>query len=182
MQKIQFLFLLLSFASFAQNSKKYIERQGNVQFFSYTSVENIEANNAQALSFFEPGTSKIAVNILMNAFKFKKSLMYEHFNESYIESDLYPEATFEGTIHNFDTKTDNTQTRIIKGKIVLRDISKEIEIKSKIQKANNNYTITGSLALNIDDFNIKVPALLAPNIAKTITVSFEFKYDLYEEE
>ena len=180
MYRVLLFFTFFSSTLFAQQTQKYIERQGRVTFFSYTSVENIEANNDQVLSFFEPSTNSVAVSILMNAFKFKKSLMYNHFNESYIESDLYPKATFEGVINGYDPNSDRTQTKIIKGKITLRDISKDIEIKSKITREDSGYRITGNLSLNIDDFNIKVPALLAPNIAKTIAISFEFKYGFYE--
>lgn len=86
--------------SSAQNQQ--IARQGQVSFFSYTSVENIEANNNQVLSIIDYSKSKIAVSMLMRAFVFKKDLMYEHFNESYIESDLYPKANFEGIIIDFD--------------------------------------------------------------------------------
>ena len=165
--------------SLAQNIEKQIERQGHVDFFSYTSVENIEANNNQALSFFEPNTGEVAVTILMNAFQFRKSLMYTHFNQSYIESDLYPNATFEGTVENFDRASVN-QIKIIKGLIELRGIKKTISIKAKIEKRDGNYTISGSFDLNINDFKIKVPVLLSPNIAKTINVTFDFKYLPYE--
>lgn len=165
--------------SFAQKTERQVERQGSVTFFSYTSVENIEAKNNQGFSFFEPNSGKIAVNILMNAFQFKKSLMYTHFNQSYIESDLYPKATFEGVIDDFEPNT-STQIKIIKGSISLHGVTKTITIKSKIIKLEKNYQITGDFDLAIKDFNIKIPTLLSPNIAKTINVTFDFKYLPYE--
>lgn len=173
------LFFFFSYLSLAQNIEKQIERQGHVDFFSYTSVENIEANNNQALSFFAPSTGEVAVTILMNAFQFRKSLMYTHFNQSYIESDLHPNATFEGVVENFEADA-KSQTKLIKGIIALRGIKKAISIKVKIEKQNGNYNISGGFDLNINDFKIKVPVLLSPNIAKTINVTFDFKYLPYE--
>jgi len=171
------LFLLLFFVNYCfSQSTEFIERQGDVTFFSYTAVENIQAKNTQTLSIFNTKTNQIAVRILMRAFVFKKPLMHEHFNESYIESDLYPEATFNGKIIDFNPKIENTQTRLIKGDFKLKNTSKPVEIKAKITRNKNNYIITGRLDLLIDDYNIKVPALLSPNISKKIEVSFNFKY------
>jgi len=172
------LLVLTVFINHSSNFNKgeYIERQGNVSFFSYTSVENIQATNNQALSILDTNTNEVAVRILMRAFAFKKSLMHEHFNESYIESDLYPEATFNGKIIDFDPDISTTQTRIIKGDFTLKNITKPIEIKATISQVDGNYTIEGALEVFIKDYNIKVPTLLSPNIAKKIEITFNFKY------
>ncbi len=178
MKKIILLVLFICTKSFSQNTE-YIERQGIVTFFSYTSAENIQAQNTQTLSLFNTETQEIAVKILMRAFVFKKALMHEHFNESYIESDLYPKATFEGKIENFNSQ-EASQTRLIKGNFTLKNITKPVEVKAKILKSKNTYTISGSLDVLINDYNIKVPAILSPNISKKIEVTFSFKYSNYE--
>lgn len=178
MKKTLLLILFICTRSFSQDTE-FIERQGMVTFFSYTAVENIQATNTQTLSLFNPKTQEIAVRILMKAFTFKKSLMHEHFNESYIESDLYPEAAFEGKIEKFDPQ-ESTQTKIIKGNFTLKNITKSIEIKATIVKEKASYSINGNLDVLIDDYNIEVPALLSPNISKKIEVKFSFKYAPYE--
>lgn len=180
MNKFLLLLPIIICFGFTITDEEFIERQGQVTFFSYTSVENIQATNNQALSLFNPKSNKIAVSILMRAFVFKKSLMHEHFNESYIESDLYPKATFSGNIIDFDPNMDGTQTRIIKGDFKLKNTTKPVEIKAKITKINKAYTIEGNLDLLIDDYNISVPPLLSPNISKKIEVSFNFNYSPYE--
>ncbi len=160
---------------------RFITNLGQVSFFSYTKVENIEAQNNQVLSIFDKDNQEIAISMLMNAFVFEKALMREHFNESYIESDLYPKATFEGKIIAFDPTLD-TQTRIIKGKLTIREITKEIEIKTKIEYIDQKYIMNGQFKLLVNDFEIKIPTLLRPNIAKMIAVQFRFEYNAYEEE
>jgi hypothetical protein len=153
----------------------YTERQGKITFFSYTPVENIQATNNQAYSQFKPDTQEIAARILMRAFKFKKSLMYEHFNESYIESDLYPEAYLNAKVQGFDP-TQLSQTRIIKGDFTLRGITKPVEMKANITREGNGYRFEGELEVRIDDHDIKVPGVLSANIAKKIQVAFNFQY------
>ena len=68
----------------------------------------------------------------MNTFVFEKALMREHFNESYVESDIYPKATFEGVISEFDPSIHETQTRFVNGVFTMHGVSKELEIKTKI--------------------------------------------------
>ncbi len=180
MNKLLLLLITVYSIGVVQAQDQYIDRQGEVTFFSYTSVENIKATNNQVSTILVPSTSEIAVQILMRTFVFEKSLMYEHFNESYIESDLYPKAIFEGSIIDFDPKLEGEQTRIIKGDFTLRDITKPIEIKVTIVKSNMNYKINGMLNVLIKDYDIKVPPILSPNIAKNIQISFKFQYVPHE--
>lgn len=181
MNKILPLFLLIfSFADLDVKQNQFIARQGQISFFSYTSVENIEAKNNQVLSIFDIEKQEIAISMLMRAFVFKKDLMYEHFNESYIESDIYPKANFEGKIVDFDANLIGVQTKMIHGKLSIHGITKEIDIKASIDNTNGNYIISGEFDVLVKDFEIKIPPILASNIAKTISIQFLFQYQPYE--
>lgn len=162
-------------------AQKVIARQGRIAFFSYTPVENIKAENNQVLSIIDLSNDRIAVSMLMNAFVFEKALMREHFNESYVESDIYPKATFEGDILDFDSSLSGEQTRIIKGDFTMHGVTQELEIKVKINYIGGKYELEGSLEALVEDYQIKIPALLAGNIAKVISVDFRFEYEPYEE-
>jgi hypothetical protein len=172
--------LLLIGSSSVKESKKVIARQGQVSFFSYTSVENIKAENNQVLSIIDLEDGSIAVSMLMNTFVFEKALMKEHFNESYIESDIYPKATFEGTIQDFDPKLEGEQTKMIKGTFFMHGVSRELEIKSKITKEQGKFFLSGTFETLVKDYNINIPPLLAGNIAKSISINFRFEYQPYE--
>jgi hypothetical protein len=175
-KEILLYFVILTNLGFLYAQEGYITRQGEVSFFSYTSVENIEATNIQTRSVLYPSSNKIGVQILMRAFTFEKSLMYEHFNESYVESDLYPRALFQGEIIDFNPEQQGEQTRIIKGDFTLRDKTKNLEIKATISKTPEGYQIKGSFEVVVDDYNIRIPSILAPNIAENIEVRFNFSY------
>lgn len=176
---IPFIFFLSFLADFNANDNQFIARQGQISFFSYTSVENIEAKNNQVLSILDLDKKEIAISMLMRAFVFKKDLMYEHFNESYIESDIHPKAVFEGKIIDFDP-SEKTQTKIVRGNITIHGITKEIDIKVFIENKNGDYTLSGEFNLLVKDFDIKIPPILSSNIAKSISVKFIFQYQPYE--
>ncbi len=182
MNKLSLIFLFINTIANCQNAtNSYINRQGQVTFFSYTSAENIEAVNNQVLSVLDASTNEIAVDILMRAFVFKKTLMREHFNESYIESDLYPKAKFIGKIIGFDPTQKDSQTRMIEGQFTLKDKIVPLAFKVNINRKNNSYTITGATEVFVNDYNIRIPKLLSPNIAKNIQISFNFEFTSYEE-
>jgi len=159
---------------------KHLAQQGQVTFFSYTSAENIEAINNQALGVMDSRTNEIAVDILMRAFVFKKTLMREHFNESYIESDLYPKATFRGKIVDFDPSLSDVQTRMIQGDFTLKDKTVPLSFKVSIEPINGSYSINGTTEVFVENYNINIPKFLSPNIAKNIKISFNFKFTSYE--
>jgi len=178
MHKIITLFFIFAFFSgFSQD--KIIARQGQVSFFSYTSVENIEAVNNQVLSIIDLSNGEIAVNMLMRAFVFKKALMEEHFNESYVESDIYPKLQFEGEIQDFDTIGTTAQAKIVKGAMTLHGVTKDIEVKTTIERLDSNYILSGDFEVGVSDHDINVPPLLRPNIAKVIKIMFRFEYEPY---
>jgi len=69
---------------------------------------------------------------------------------------------------------------MVKGTLTIRNISKEVEIKTSIQKTDNGYAIAGDFEIVVEDFQIKIPPILAPNIAKIISIKFRFEYQPYE--
>lgn len=175
-----FLIAFLS-NSVTDTTEKVIARQGKVSFFSHTSVEDIKAENNQVLSVIDLKEGKIAVSMLMNAFIFEKALMREHFNESYIESDIYPKAVFEGVIVDFDRASQAEQTRMATGVFTMHGVSKPVEVKIKIVSDSDGYIVTGNFETLVKDYDINIPPLLAGNIAKSISIDFRFEYLPYED-
>lgn len=173
--------LLLASVMVVNQPDKVIARQGQVSFFSYTSVENIQAENNQVLSIINLEDGSIAVRMLMNTFVFEKSLMKGHFNESYIESDIYPEGTFEGKIVDFDPQQQGEQIRMVEGIFTMHEVPNELRIKTKIENQAGRYVLTGNFETLVEDYDIKIPPLLAGNIADRIEVNFRFEFLPYEE-
>ncbi|OGX90495.1 hypothetical protein BEN49_22615 [Hymenobacter coccineus] len=70
-------------------------RAGRVSFFSTSIIEDIEARNTTA-AVLDVATGQLAFVVPIKEFVFKRTLMQEHFNENYMESEKFPRATFTG--------------------------------------------------------------------------------------
>lgn len=70
-------------------------------------------------SFLDLANDEIAIGILVDALVFEKSLMYEHFNDNYTTSILYPKTTFGGKFIVFDKFDFLNQTIIVEEKLIL---------------------------------------------------------------
>jgi len=179
MKLFSILFFALCFLQNANAQDKFLTKEGYVSFFSHSIVEDIKADNNQVLSIIDTTTRKVAVKILMRSFMFKKALMQEHFNENYVESYKYPKATFSGEIMNFDDlDAENTETEII-GELTVHGQTKEISTKVNVTMDGDEIVLEGNFKVQVADFNIKIPAIVRNNIAKTIKVSFELHHKPY---
>lgn len=180
-KKIIILYSLLLVCNTTFSQKVYITKTGYISFFSHTLVEDIKAHNNQVLSVFNKETGEISIQLLIRSFNFKKTLMKQHFNESYIESHIYPKATFKGEIVNFkDISTTSKQNIEIKGVLKIRDIEKEVRMNATINILKNELQISGSFKVEVADFDIKIPAIVKNNIAKVIKVSFDLNHKPYK--
>ncbi|MDP3312162.1 YceI family protein [Lutibacter sp.] len=173
-----FVLFLMSVQSFSQ--EKYLTKEGFVSFFSHTLVEDIKADNFQVLSVIDKKTGEIEIQLLMKSFMFKKALMQEHFNESYIESHKYPKATFKGFIANFnELESTNTTVEII-GILSVHGKEKEIKTTAKLLILKDQINISGNFMADVADFDINIPTVVINNIAKTIKVSFDLQHKPYK--
>ena len=158
---------------------KYLTKNGAINFFSKAPIENITADNNQVLSIVNASNGEMAISILMKSFLFDKALMQEHFNENYVESDKFPKATFKGTILNFDAIDEVASAQKVKGILTIHGVAKEITIDANFIKIADSIIVDGDFVINLEDFEVKIPSVVAKNIAKNIKVSFNFNHKPY---
>ena len=171
------LIFLVANQIFSQD--RYLTKEGYISFFSHSLVEDIKADNYQVLSVIDKKTGEIAIQLLMRSFMFKKALMQEHFNDSYVESFKYPKATFRGFILNFKELPNEESEVEIKGVLSVHGKEKEISILAKIAVLEDQINLSGHFVVEVADFDIKIPIIVRNNIAKTIKVSFDLKHKPY---
>ncbi len=181
MNKLNIVLAFLFFVQTSMAQDKYFTKEGYVSFFSHTIVEDIKADNQQVLSIVDTTTGEIAIQLLMRSFQFKKALMQEHFNENYVESYKYPKATFKGVILNLNEIVEGDFETEIKGILLVHGREKEVSTMVKVAKKNEMLILTGHFMVEVADFDIKIPSIVANNIAKTIEVSFELKHKPYKQ-
>ena len=174
-----FLFFLTSEKNYAQAI--YISENGEVTFYSYAIIEDIKATSKQVNGIINTATGEFAFIIPIRSFRFAKSLMQEHFNEKFMESDKYPQATFKGKINE---KIDFTKDAKLKltatGKMNIHGVEKDVTENGEINISGNEIVLTTDFNVAIDEFNIKKPQLLFNNIADTINVKLKASYIPYK--
>ena len=159
-------------------AQKYIDKKGKLTFEASEELfEPVKATNESVTVILNVETNEIASLALTKSFRFKNSLMEEHFNENYIESETYPKATFKGKLldFNFSDLTENNISVMVDGKIELRGKEKQIRTAVNIKKSGNSIIMQGAFKVVPADFDIEIPNIVKNKIAKEIIVSLDFK-------
>lgn len=161
------------------NAQKYKLDKSLINFYSSAPLEDITANNTKTTSIFDADKAEIVFSVPIQEFQFEKALMQEHFNEKYMESDKYPRSTFQGKIVSFN-KSSAEQQVIAKGKLTIHGVTREVEIPGTIKLQGNIIEMNTKFIVKLEDYKIKIPAILWKNIAEEIEVTANFVYKLYE--
>jgi hypothetical protein len=180
MRKNKWILLVGLFITQISFAQKYISTNSSTSFYSEAPVENIEALSTMGKSILDLGSGDIVFSIAISSFTFDKSLMQEHFNEKYMESDKYPKAIFKGKISGFDLNKEGVQKVQSSGELTIHGITKEINQQGEMTVHNGVITLNHSFAVAIKDYKIKVPKLLWQNIAEVIDIKLTFDYKPYE--
>ncbi|WP_395061998.1 YceI family protein [Flavobacterium sp.] len=171
---VVFCFLLVSVIVTAQD--KMVSKSGKIIFeASMPAFEEVKAINNSVTFVLNPKTGEIASLALMKGFRFKVALMEEHFNENYVESDVFPKATFRGKIDAFDLSslTSTAKDFTVKGKLELHGKTKDVVIVAKIRKTDAGVEIISNFNVNASDFDIAIPSVVKSKVSNKISVKLE---------
>jgi polyisoprenoid-binding protein YceI len=161
-------------------AQKYFTKNGNVSFFSATSIENIKADNNQVVSVLNAATGELQFSILVKNFHFKKALMEEHFNENYMESDKFPKSTFKGNITDISKinfTADGNYPVMVSGDLSMHGVTQKVTTGGKISISGGKITGTAVFKVTLADYKISVPKVVENNISKTIEITVNCLYD-----
>jgi len=157
-------------------AQKYVVDRSDIGFFSHAAIEDIKADNKKASGIFNAETGDLVFSIPINEFQFAKSLMQEHFNEKYMESDKFPKATFKGKVTGFDPKGADTQEASAAGQLTLHGVTQEVTIPGTIQKIKDKLQFKTKFIVKLADYKIEIPQLLWQNIAEQVEVTADFTF------
>ncbi|MXV16095.1 YceI family protein [Hufsiella ginkgonis] len=157
----------------------YTSKEIKSRIYSEAPMENIEAVSAKGISVLNAATGEIQVTIPIRSFQFKKSLMQEHFNENYLESDKYPNAVFKGRINGPLTLTDGEYKVTVTGDLDVHGVKQQRTISGTIRISKGVVSINSVFMVMCKDHNIKIPTLVFKNIAESIQVSISGNYTIY---
>ena len=178
-------FIIVTFSiltCFTVCGQRLIDKAAYVRFFSEAPLENIEAVNNEAMGVLDLSSGKVAVSMSMKRFKFEKSLMEEHFNENYIESDKFPKGTFSGTLVNFDqdglSELTDSVSYVAKGDLTIHGVTKPLETEVWLKKEGEKLVWRTVFEVDVASFDIEIPKMVVMNIAEQVEVTAIFQFDL----
>ena len=171
---LSILFLTLIFSSFGQAPSKYFTRNGNITFTSDAPMEKIISLNKEVNFILDPTKNILAAKVVMKSFTFDKQAMKDHFNLDYLQTDKFPNATFEGKISGISdyTKSGNYDV-FVEGKLTIHGITKTVKQTGKISIDKNKIKLNADFNVLLSDFNVTVPN----NYVKKINNSVAIKLD-----
>ncbi len=176
MRILTILALLLSNQIIGQ---RFISDSSYIHFYSDAPIEDIEAWNSEGSSVIDIGTMEMVYSVPITGFQFEKSLMQEHFNENYMESDKFPKATFSGKIVGWNSQEGENKVSAT-GEMTIHGRTNAVNVEGTIIKDDNTIEINAKFPIALADYKIKIPKAVFYNIAEVVDVTVYFKFKPYE--
>lgn len=162
----------LPYAGLAQG--KYMTKAGHLSFFSASIMEDIEARNDKVAAVFDLSGGQVAFSVPVREFQFKRTLMQEHFNENYMESDKYPRATFTGQVLDaaqvLKLLPTGTQSVEVEGNLTIHGVTRKVVVSGTLQQRDGQVVLFAYFNVAPADYAIDVPLLVREHIAKSVSV------------
>lgn len=162
------------------NAQKYMTKTGTIKFYSETPMEKIDAVNRQVNSALDFSTGNFVFKVLIKGFEFQKALMQEHFNENYMESEKYPNSSFNGKITNIkdvNLAKDGLYKVIAEGDLLMHGVTNKVKVNGTLEVKSGK--VIGLAKFNVapKDYNITIPQAVIKNISESIQVDINVTLD-----
>lgn len=171
-----FIVLMILCVALGAHAQKYNSTSGSISFYSHATLEDLAADNKKVVSIMNVSTGDVAFSVPVKDFKFEKSLMEEHFNEKYMESDKYPKSTFQGKITGYTAGTAGAQPVKATGKLTIHGVTRDVEIPGTLELAGGKLALRAKFKVKLADYKVEIPKLLWQNIAEEVEVTVALDY------
>jgi polyisoprenoid-binding protein YceI len=164
--------------------QSYRAEKGKVNFQSKASLEVIRAKSNQLKGAINVENQTFAWSVDISSFEgFNSPLQKEHFQESYMEVDKHPRASFAGKIiEKIDFQKNGVYSVRAKGKLNIHGVEQERIIKSTLEIVNKAIKIESTFSVALSDHNIEIPKIVHQKIAEQIEVNVEASLEPTEDQ
>ncbi len=166
------LVLFLGCLSTITSGQIYKTIKGSVKFISDAPLELIQAQSDKLVGLINTSDRSFAFSIPMRSFEgFNSELQRTHFNENYVESSKFPNATFEGKIiEEIDFNKPGEYEVRGKGKFNIHGVEQIRIIKCHLTIEKNTIIIQSKFSILLADHNIKIPSVVSKKITEEVVV------------
>jgi len=145
-------------------------KDGQVSFLSDAPLEMIKASSKNLSGAINISDRSFSFLVPTKTFEgFNSSLQRTHFNEDYMESDIYPNTTFKGKIiEEVDLSQPGTYQIRAKGKMNIHGLENDRIIKCNLVVGDKKITVKATFTVFIEDHAISIPSIVNQKIAEEI--------------
>ena len=183
MRKIVIAFFILLLFGMDVQAQKYITKTGYAYFKSHTDAIDIDGSNNKVAAILDLSNGDFVAIVLIKAFYLPLATADKHFNETYMESDKFPKATFNGRvleISKLDLSKDGEYPVTVEGTLSIHGQSQKVTQTGTIKAEKGALVSSSNFRVNIDDFAIKVPNDVKDRVANVVDVNVELTLTLME--
>lgn len=176
---------MASVNAFPQNMDKiYVCRNGNISFTSDAPLELIKASNDKLTGVLNVNDRSFSFKVSVKDFEgFNSSLQRVHFNEDYMETELFPNSTFKGKIiEEVNLSVPGDYKVRAKGKLSIHGVEIDRIVRCDLIVDNKQIKVGVTFTVFIADHNISIPSILNQKIAREISVDVKFTLNPAEQQ
>jgi len=180
MKKFTSFLVIILLSSTLVNAQKYMTKGGTINFSSDTPMEKIAAVNHQVNSALDFSTGNFVFKVLIRGFEFEKALMQEHFNENYMESEKFPNSTFNGKVTNIkdvNLAKDGVYKVVVEGDLSMHGVTNKVKVNGTLEVKGGKVLGKASFNAAPKDYNITIPKAVIKNISEAIQVDVNVSLD-----
>ncbi|HFA48700.1 MAG TPA: YceI family protein [Bacteroidetes bacterium] len=174
--------ICLAFLAFKAEPLVYLTQNGQIHFFSDAPLELIRAASGALRGAISTEKNTFQFSVGIKTFEgFNSPLQKEHFNENYMESNVFPTATFKGKIiEKVDLTVDGEYAVRAKGKLKIHGVERERIIKSRVKVEDGTLQLESSFTVLLAEHGIGIPRIVHHKIAEEIQVKIAAKFTVYK--
>ena len=171
--------ILLGFGAAAQ-PKYYVAVGGDIQFRSDAPQELIRAESKELQGAVEPAGKTFSFKVRMSSFTgFNSAMQQTHFNENYMESERFREASFKGKIiEDIAWAVPGKYTVRAKGMLNIHGVAQERIIKADVQVLpDKSLRVESVFSVLLADHEIPIPRIVKEKLAEEIKIAISTKLE-----
>ena len=167
--------LMVTLRTAAQAPAHWKLHRSRISFISEAPMEHIEAHNNEGTAIIDMGSRTFAFMVPIASFTgFNSPLQREHFNENYMASGTYPNATFKGRIiESVDLSVAGAHTVRAKGEFTVHGVERERIIPCKLVVAADGIRVTSTFDVSVEEHGIRIPRVVQQKIAPVVQVKVD---------
>ena len=143
---------------------------GKVEFHTSSIMSDIAADSEEIEVRLDLESGDVEIRLSIASFEFEYEMMQDHFNEEYLESDLYPDATFVGKIGQDISNIQEDMEVDVSGALTIHGVTKPKSFQATFSKKDGLTKVKCVFPIVFKDFKVDEPSILTKSVAKDVEV------------